>query len=373
MRSLIGVDSSYDQLADALAQHTIIILIAPPKSGKSTICKELFQELQYNLIQVNYTDLHSHKEFQALLSKAVATRSIMEMINGIQKVVFFDDIDALAVQDRYAIGYMYTYLSTLDLRISKTKVVITCSRTEERRVSELQKLAHTVHMATPSADSLFDHFTKKENYKVTKKKFAQMATALKLNFSHIKAELDSSYESTELQDYCDTTLYELVQSLLQKNHFSDKEYDQIMNQEHGIITLMLYDNIANRLALSKMHQLLQNYILSTILEEYAYKAVDWDLLEITSIVRVGAISAALKDAKRSDKKPAFTQIPSRCAQFYLNTKKSARICDQEGIDYLSLLALAQALHDKTIKFPARSEMQSCCNLIIRNLGGKLFL
>lgn len=371
---LVGLDPTIQQLCDAVSKHNLIFLVGPPKSGKSTCIDKLFETslISSCRINTNYIDIHSHKEFQNILSKSITNRSILEMINCKEKAVVFEDIDSLHVQDRYAIGYMVSFLNNHNLKECKTRIIISCSRTEERRLQDLQKIKDscTVYVNEPSLDDLYKYFVATKRYKITKRELEQLCKRFKNSFSQIRSYLDSSMDGAELQDYHDSTIYEFVENILKKGVAN---VDDILINDPSITTLMLYENIAKNI--KNAHSLLEMsraFINSSIIEEFAYKSTEWDLLEHVVEIRTHAVNIAMKNTKFKGK-IQYTQIPSRSAQYYINSKRIAKNCETLKLDYHEYMELCNKVSNGDIKLPHRSEESVCCNLITRNLTGKLFL
>ena len=374
----VGLDTTFQQLERALTNCSLIFLIGPPKSGKSSLVNHLLATADppVTRIDVHYTEFHSHKEFQNSINKVVATRSILEMINSTEKIVVIEDIDSLHVQDRYALGYMHTFITTHDLKACRTRIILTCPRTEERRIAELQKHANScvIHVESPSTQDLYTHFIQQEKYKMNKREFEIMCKRYRNSFADLKAHLDSAtLQLSDAQDYNDATLYEFVEKLMKRKPFSHADIESILANEPNITTLMLYENIVNQLKPLKLfHALTRSYIDSTILEEYAYRATEWDLLEHVAVIRAHSASIALSQIKLKSK-IVYTQIPSKSAQYYVNSKRISKVCDQLKLDYYDFLELCHKVWKGDEKLTNRSDESVCSNLIIRNLTGKLFL
>ena len=352
--TLVGLEKTLQELQSALESCNLIFLVGPPKSGKSSLVNLLVGS-NVTRININYTEMHSHKEFQITLNKTIATRSILEMINATDKVVIIEDIDSLHVQDRYAVGYLTSFLQSHNLKSCKTKMIITCLRTEERRLQDLQKLKDsiTIHITEPSLTDLYNHFVVAERYKITKRELESLCKQHKFSFSQVKAHLDASLESSEHQDNHDTTLYEMAEKLLKKNTLGMPEIDKIMANESNIITLILYENLANNMKnTASFLAFTRTYIESSVLEEYAYKATEWDLLEHVGIIRSYAACLAMKTTKAKTK-VQYTQIPSRSAQFYINNKRIAKSCELLDLDHSGFLDLCYRVSKNEAKLPHR--------------------
>lgn len=378
---------------DFLASHTsspILIVIGQNGSGKSTFCNLFFSKYNANVIRVNYADFSSHKDLQSTLEKSIKTNSIMDIMTKRLKVVFLDDIESLFSQDRYANSYLSEMINTTNLSHYRVKVVITCVRTEDKRIIDIKKSSNNnvIYLTPPTLSELLPFLKivcKKENICISDQDIIELCEKCKYNTRHILQNLSlyssKSQNLNEAIEYFDTTVYDTVRILLSKTNFKCKDIEYILSSDPSIISFMMYDNYIPYLQHCQkhdntdLHQIIDTYIQTSILEDHAYKHVEWQMLETIATLRClavhNSVSKHIKSIKQEQYNPTYTQIPTKCAQQYLNNKKVSNLLDSHKLSFHSFLNICDILYkSKKTKTKDLGEESAVFNLIFNNFSEK---
>ena len=304
-----------DQDVDSYA----LLIIGASKSGKTRTCQDALRNIPINsLLVLEYENIDSHADLLKQTSNFISTPMMFETTRpkNMCPIIFFDDIDILFAQDRYANSHVQDLIKS-----KQVKLIMTCAASEERKTTEIKKKVSNVirlNKAIQSQDPLMAYFDK-NIYQVVE---------------HIFADGCGSIKDTELGTSLDPTLISFMMFDNYKAHFCNvyKLPHPASEQAHKLV---------NPIAIAYMH--------TSILEDFVFSTNDWALAEMSSLIRCHTIRATQRDlllaASTSTSTTlvqppptiAYTQITSRSAQHYNVLKKTMGI-PEINVDNIPLLA-----------------------------------
>ena len=327
-------------------KNKTILIIGPSHSGKTKLCRDFLKgkedKKQMVLLTVLYEDLESHSDFVELVNNFLTTPRIGDSTIK-DKVVFFDDVDILLSQDRYANTFIQSIISTPSLCL-----LLTCSVSEERRVTEIKKKCE-----------LMIRLEKNQT----------------LNDKH-------GFKDDLFNPYFDMNIYQLVDTVFANPNGDLQDLELGIYSDPTLINFIMYDNyinVFNDLYCEVTHEVTQkinrSFALTSLLEDHAYLTNDHSLVELLSLVRCHTIRCCQRGlepkAKDEVSKPkqhqiVYTQIASRSAQHHSVTKKHMTI----DLTPTNISLIAEMKHGKKEKVSPKTTLGAVCQAYIYNICKK---
>jgi hypothetical protein len=291
-----------DVVRDFLCQddNNSIVIMGPGCCGKTTKILDLISE-DYNFLRPNYETLQKHEDFVLLIENFMELKTLDEKTEK-KKILFFDDYDILATQNRFANSFIKDKI--VKRKTSSCKFIFTCSNKFEKNIGDIKKC------------SLF--------YKI---------------------------ENTNSKSYYDKNIYDLVHDIFDQSHRDIKDIEIAISSEQLILSFIMYDNFVdyfknnyklNKQTLNKqISYIAETYALMTYVEDFS-PHIDYFLFDISSLCKCYAIRCCQKQQEKSKKgkktEISYTQITSRSAQSYNVKKKYGQelFYSFNEIEYISL-------------------------------------
>lgn len=316
-------------------------IVGPSGCGKSTFCELLMSDHSWDILRIKSTAIDDVKGLVKLIDNFVSHRSIESFMCKKQKVVFLDDVDMLMCADRGVSSAIMTFVNDhrkvdkVDkVDKSTVSIIMTCSVSEERKLSDLKKKIDIIRLYNPSPkDALVRviNVLDKEGLAYDAAKVLKLAEAHGGNIRGIMMNLHLLDDDGALTDekrqklMFDTTPFEMTRRMLT---LPCRTKDMRAISDNNLVPLLMYENYPTELFSNRMKQSRSKYyeMVSTILdrtvhaealERYMFCNTDWDLWEPVSILKCGSINMILNtiDRKKSrkDDNLQFTQALTKSA------------------------------------------------------------
>ena len=297
-----------------------LVIISPNGSGKTTFCNLALATVadRYRIYTPNLENLDTHKQLTEQVNDFICIPSRFgKQGQAAQKqcLLFFDDIEILFSQDRYA----SSFLGTL---IDKTKMLLTCSTGEERKTTEFKKKNVTLlRLELPDIKDIVATYGEHMRKQALA---AHCNVGLMLKGNNINMK------------YFDKNIYEIVGNMFAEND-GVEGVQQALAHDQSLISFMMYDNFQKLWAKKKAKQLSKSFLTiaktfldTSIAEDFIFKTNDGHAIEALNIIRCQTIRREVPaPAPTPTPNPSldiqYTQINSRSAQHYNIIKK---VCDQ---------------------------------------------
>lgn len=334
--------------------HTLVI--GPSGGGKSTLCDLALRAYQLDVLRINGHEADDSKSLKSLIDNFCGNRTIESFFSKKQKIVFIDDVDILLSCDKTIGSYLLSFVDQC-VKDGKMSFVMTCSASEEKRLTELKKkIKNILRLTNPQTRDVFPYITgilDKENVPYESDQILKLVELQNCNIRNIinnlhQTSMDDTMRKEEKSQRIlfDSTLYDVMKKLLKtKLTFVDMS----IISDSSIVPLLVYENYLGELFNTKLKQprdkyfsmitsVLDGYITAEIMEQYMYQNADWSLYSQVCICKCGYINTYLselpnKKAGHYDKY-VFTQLLTKSALRYNYNKKLATI--KMGIGFSEL-------------------------------------
>jgi adenylate kinase family enzyme len=351
----LAIKSFIDILKNPQHSPKVILLVGPIGCGKTTICKLLFNELNFKVYELSSKDaLEKGNTF--IVNKTI---DCFEK-NPKRKILFIDDVDILINTERSTMTLVDNLIPNL-IR-TNTFLVLTSKLSEEKTVTAaLKKSVEVIKLTYPTVKDAFAYLSDKledqddeELLSIVKKQRGNIRDIL-LNLKNTEDEMD---EIVKERGYGEYNNFEIISSF-----FLTQSWDNIsavMNTDPSMVSYLLYENVLDDIynnreatAVMKSYQLINSfYIKASIIEKFMQDNLDWSLYNTVQIVKVGGVHVALKDLKkktsRKETKFRFSQVLSKLSHKNIMQKKLS-MSKLPLLDFVSLVDSKQIKSNEDTK------------------------
>ncbi len=171
LREIAGQDSVIKQVVEWLKKpQKALLLYGATGTGKTAIVEALANDLNYDLIELNASDLRNKEQIENALSSAVKFSSI-KFKKG--KIILFDEVDGLSPGDRGGAGAI-----TRIMKESKFPVLLTANDAYSPKLREIRqhcKLMQLKRIHPLSIEKRLREVAEKEKIKVPLSAIKQIA------------------------------------------------------------------------------------------------------------------------------------------------------------------------------------------------------
>lgn len=267
----------------------VLLIIGPSGCGKTSLSSVIFKE--YNLNPITITDM-SARNIKNHILNSINHISIDEFLSPRKKVLFIDDIDILERIDKVT----YSTINSL-LKNIHVPVIFTCTKSGEKRLSDLKKKAQVIYMNKTSYKENVEiilEINKNEKYN-----FENLLTFLKNNnnnINHVIRHLDeftTGYKNnvSDKDLYNSSSVYDICEKLLNKNISIDSFNTIVSDCEIGIVIQLMHENVIPLIKSdSNINSVIQLYENMRIGEQFEKKAIyntsDYSIYEISMLLRL---------------------------------------------------------------------------------------
>lgn len=314
-----------------------MMIIGQSGCGKSTLCKLMIEKYNMCSFRPIFEDYTTHKDLVETIEKFTKTRTMLEIFENRQKVLFLDDIETLITLDRYA----NTYINNLITNVKKTKqckILITCSAGQEKKVTELKKKMLWHKMQNPQLPELVNLVKKHVDSSVDAAKITKYVKAMHYNVRSVLTNLHMLTESCDsnllreemTRTTHDKNITEVVSSIIATDEKRLKYLDIWLSTEPCLICYISYDNKHNcnpRDPLSSITPVVDAYANTTIMETVSYNKNDWFLSDICNLYRFATFKVNCKNKFQ----PEYTTILTKTSQYFTLLKKQKELCSKLSI------------------------------------------
>ncbi len=338
------------------------LVIGPSGCGKTTLCNLVLQKHRdtYDVLDVKCQDVEDIKGLKTLIDNFVAHKTIESFFSKKAKLVFLDDIDVMMCSDRGCGTYLLSFVADALKQGSRVSFVMTCSLSEERKLTDLKKKVPPLRMYNPSIKDTLAFVLdviEKEGIDCEPSKAVKLVEAFQGNVRSALQnlhQLESADEALATERthrmLFDATTFDLAKKMLTQTF---PVRDLSILSDNTLVPLLMYENLYaelfdNRLKprnasahVKAIAVIMDATIEAEIMERYMFKTMDWELYPHVTTVKCGYINQILPRFERKKYPKAetlvFTQVLTKAATRHNYGKRLDAIAEHLGVyDSLSL-------------------------------------
>jgi len=310
--------------AKGYSKKKAILFHGPAGVGKTTLAHALAGELDYEIFELNASDLRNRKKLDEVLKPSSEQKSLFSK----SKIILIDEVDGVTATE-------YGGLSELLVLIEKSKfpIVITCNDIWQQKFSLLRKRVELVALKDLSYENVLDIISE-----IAKKEQKHIDIEMLKNIA-IKSKGDIRAAINDLQSIINTEVGEIgLESIDTRERVEDifNALKRIFKQKTNKEIIETYDNVEmeiDQIALWLEKNIPQEYQGEELLKAFEamskadifkgriYRQQHWRFLVYQNFFLTAGISAASKN-----KSLAFTKYerPTRILKIWMANQKNIR-------------------------------------------------
>lgn len=383
LNEFVGNRGVVKTMVETLKKHpSQVLVVGPTGSGKTTLCKLILDTLDLDVLHINGNETDDVKNLKRLVENFCTNRTIESFFSKKKKLVFFDDVDILLTCDRNVGGFLTTFLDNA-IKNCSISVLMTCSISEEKRLTELKKKVTYVRLANPFAKDTFVYTSgvlDTEDVEYDPTKLLKLIETFNGNIRNVFNNLhqlalsdDELKQEKQTRITFDCNVFDVMKKVLKHRMTA---HDFVIISDNNLVPLLVYENYVNEMFKNKYKQknsvyitvfndVISNFIHAEILEQHMYQYTDWSFYNLISILKCGYINHHLNrlETKKTGTYDGyiFTQLLTKSALRCNYNKRMTLIKQSIGVSevehiYFLLDCLAQELKCKNNIKPYRGKL-----------------
>lgn len=376
-KEFLGNYSLIQKVKSIIVQPSFkLLLIGPSGGGKTTLSNLIIQSLEdkYDVLSIYSEVYEDMKGLKSLIHNFMYNKTIESYFSKKKKLILLDDIDILISNERNANSFILSFMDDA-ANMDKMSVLITCTNSEEKRLTELKKKIGYERISVPSKQDLlvfFSNLLEHEQIEYDDAKLLKLIDVYNHNVRNIMYNLHSLYVSQDKltlekshRVMFDSTAFNMMETLFKKP-LNFHEIRQI--SDNSLVPMLLYENyyvelFKNKEKLGK-HEYLKiiddvstGYLNGDIIENYMYQNIEWSLYDYVTFSKCGYINYHFNRVpmKKSGSCPsyAFTQLLTKAALRCNFNKKLLELKYHVGIhNTADVLYLLDCISDEIVDSPS---------------------
>jgi replication factor C large subunit len=295
-----------------------MILHGPAGTGKTSLALAAAKENEYEILELNSSDLRNRKKLEEVLKPATVQSSLFKK----GKILLIDEVDGVTGTDIGGIPELIRLLQT-----TKFPMIMTCNDVWQSKLSQLRQKCKLVEMKSLQTSTILEilkkvaekeEINKDSNFlqKIALKSQGDIRAALNDLQSYAQAE-DISIDVEEKRDV-EENIFNILRRIFKERQPFLKIYDTTKLSLDEIL-LWLEENIPKEYkneALAKAYYELGN---ADIFRGRIYKNQSWRFLIYQNIFQ----SAGISYAKKAPLPQSYTKYepPKRILRIWLSNQK----------------------------------------------------
>jgi len=340
-----------------------LILFGPTGCGKTTLCRLFKKEYEdHSVYEVNKDTYTSSKDVINNLKWFIKNKPIMMFFEKkkSRKVIFIDDYDILVNADKLLGSMISTEIIPL-LTEHGIQMIITCLTDFQlkKKFQETLKEVEIIKLTYPAVKDAYVYLLQHLEGLIDGKEeqLLQLLQTYKGNIRDTLMHLDTPRNTDELLNfnYRDLSPFEIVKKVFLQPSITSSDVATLTNLDGSNIAYLLFENIPEELVkrgtdpVNLYTSLVSQFIYSAEIETFACCSTDWNLLEISSLLRLDTFRHLLNENPRTSACPStqegtlrFTQVLSKLSHKNIYAKKMAHIKHRSMLSTDTVLFLIDA-------------------------------
>jgi replication factor C large subunit len=297
-----------------------ILLYGPPGTGKTSLAYAMANELNFEIFELNASDLRNKEKLKEVLRPVIEQKSIVKE----SKIVLVDEVDGISEYDYGGLPELLTIIE-----YTPYPMIITANDVWNRKFNSLRKKCELLQLKEIKYDTVkqvISEISKKEQLTIDDSFLTELSVKAK---GDLRAAINDLQTLSKLKDYFSVILDErnketdIFNSL--RRVFKEKPTNEMLgifdsvNMSIDDIILWLEENIPTEYSGEELARAYDLLAKADIFKGRIYKQQYWRFLVYENIFLSYGISSSKKNAKIG-----FTPYrkPSRILQIWLNNQKT---------------------------------------------------
>jgi DNA polymerase III delta prime subunit len=346
-----------------------IYLYGYPGIGKTTMVRQILNEMNYDIIQFDASDIRNKSMIEMLNTHNVADNNIVSIFQREKKklIILMDEIDCMNNGDKGGINSLIKLIRPKKTKKQKadytTHVPIICIGNNfiDKKIKELMKCCLTIELSKPTNKQMAI-ICKQILPSISKSTIDVLCTLVSgdikrlMNIIHIIQTNKMSDKMISLI-FEKKTINEDTKKITKKimNHYvSLNEHLTIMNEmDRTIIAMLWHENIIDLLekipkekAIQIYSELLENICYADYIDKITFQKQIWQFNEMSSIIKTlytNYIFHTNIDAHPKIQDIRFTKTLTKYSTEYNNDVFIQNLCQQLNLDKKDLYSYVNYL------------------------------
>jgi len=310
-----------------LAKKKAILLYGPPGTGKTTLAHVLAKEVEYELFELNASDLRNRAKLDEILKPSTLQKSLFSK----GKIILVDEADGITSTE-------YGGLAELIALIEKTKfpMVITANDIWQQKFSLLRQKCELVALKEVRYEIILEilkEILEKEVKNVELDLLKSIAAKSRGDLRAALNDLQSVIYNNNIGEFNEKDIGEREKNLdifnAMKNIFKCKTtketteaYDNVQ-METDQISLWLEKNIPTEYHGEDLARAFEALSKADIFKGRIYRQQHWRFMEYQNFFLTAGISAARRIKSNAESFTKYQQ-PTRILKIWMNNQNNAR-------------------------------------------------
>jgi replication factor C large subunit len=297
-----------------------LLLYGPPGTGKTSLAHAAANEVNYEIFELNASDLRNREKLKEILKPAIEQKSLEKK----NKIILVDEVDGISETDY---GGLHELLDLINS--TKYPLIITANDIWDKKFSQLRKKCDLLQLKEINYNTIklvILEILKKENISMDDDFVTEIALKAK---GDLRAAINDLQTLSKLKDYFSIILDErnketdIFSSM--KKIFQEKPSNEMMSTFDSVnmsiddIILWFEENIPTEYKGEELARAYEMLSKTDLFKGRIYKQQYWRFLVYENIFLSYGIASSKKNPKTG-----FTSYrkPTRILQIWMNNQKT---------------------------------------------------
>ncbi len=327
LSEVIGQENAIEKLENYLRNFPLkkkaVILNGPPGTGKTTLAHVLAYDMEYELYELNASDMRNKSSLNERLKPVLEQKSLFE--SG--KVILIDEVDGISGEDRGGVTELVSLIEE-----SEYPIICTANDAWSSKLAPLRKKCEIIEMKEISpADvkKILASIIKKENAKINAELVNRIAMKSNGDLRSAINDLESASKigETEVVDIDERNRSVDIFKTL-KHIFQDKVSENMLSAFDNVdmplddVLLWVEENIPRVYSGKELVRAYERLGEADLFKGRIYHQQYWRFL----VYENAFLSYGISEAKGKKEKTGFYKYskPERILKIWLNNQKHAK-------------------------------------------------